>query len=122
MLSICKKQMEIFSNTMLKRFEYRLLEHLRERFPEQTKDLPDEKILFVVQTGMKKAETFGIIYEDDIRRFIEYLVIYGTRLDIREDFQWIGDILHRDDLNGTAKMDRIDTLELQVLRRQLCAG
>ena len=118
MLSIRQEQMDVLSAYMRHQFEQRMIKHLRAKFPDRTKDLPDERIRLVVQDSMRKAKSYNIEYEDDIRRFIEYLVIYGTRLDVREETQWIGDILRRDDLNGTAKMDLIDSRELQVLRGQ----
>ncbi len=121
MLSIRKEQMEVLSAYMRDQFEQRMVEHLRATFPDRTQDIPDEKIRVVVQNSMKRAESYSIEYEDDIRRFIEYLVIYGTRLDTREDARWIGDILRRDDLNGAAKMDLMDRRELQVLRGQTWA-
>ncbi|CDH44861.1 hypothetical protein [Candidatus Contendibacter odensensis] len=116
MLSIRKEQMEVLSGYMREQFEWRMVKHLREKFPDRTKDLADDKIRVVVQSSMKKAEGYGIEYEDDIRRFLEYLVIYGTRLDVREETQWIGDILRRNDLTGTAKMNLIDSRELEALR------
>ncbi|MFO7639967.1 MAG: hypothetical protein R6X17_01465 [Candidatus Competibacteraceae bacterium] len=121
MLAIRQEQMDVLSAYMRDRFEQRMVKHLQEKFPDRTKDLPDEKIRLVVQNSMKKAEIYGIEYEDDIRRFIEYLVIYGTRLDTREETRWIGEILRRDDLTGTAKMDLIDNCELQALRGQTWA-
>ena len=116
MLTIRKEQMDVLSAYSREQFEWRMVKHLREKFPDRTKDLADEKIRVVVQSGMKKAESYGIDYEDDIRQFLEYLVIYGTRLDVREETRWIGDILRRNDLSGAAKMNLIDSRELDALR------
>lgn len=116
MLVIRREQMDVLSAYMRAQFEQRMVNHLRAKFPERTQDLPDERIRSVVQNSTKKAESYGIEYEDDIRRFIEYLVIYGVRLDTREETWWIGDVLRRNDLNGAAKMDLIDHRELQALR------
>jgi hypothetical protein len=118
MLTIRKEQMDVFSAYSCEQFEWRMIKHLREVFHDRTKDLPDEKIRIVIQDSIRKAESYGIEYEDDIRRFIEYLVIYGSRLDTREETRWIGDILRRDDLNGTAKMNLIDGRELEALREK----
>ena len=118
MLTIRKEQMDVLSAYMHHQFEQRMIKHLRAKFPDRTKDLPDERIRLVVQDSIRKAKGYDIEYEDDIRRFTEYLVIYGMRFDVREETRWIGDILRRDDLTGTAKMDLIDSRELQVFRRQ----
>jgi len=101
-------------------FESRMVGHIKNTFPDRIKNVSDEKIRTVIQESSKKAESFGIEYEDDIRRFIEYLVIYGTQLDIKEDIRWLGEILRREDLNGTEKMDMIDDLEFRFVRDQQC--
>ncbi len=93
-----------------------MIRHLRTKFPERTKDLPDERIRLVVQDSARKAQGYGVEHEEDIRRFTEYLVIYGMRFDVREETRWMGDILRRKDLSGPAKMDLIDLRELQMIR------
>jgi hypothetical protein len=118
MLSIRQEQMDVLSAHMRHQFEQRMIKHLRAKFPDRTKDLPDERIRLVVQDSMRKAKGYNIECEDDIRRFTEYLVIYGMRFDVREETRWIGDILRRKDLSGAAKMDLIDIRELQVIRGQ----
>jgi hypothetical protein len=118
MLVIRKEQMDVLSAYTCDQFEQRMIKHLQTKFPDRTKDLPNDRIRLFVQDSMKKAESYHIEYEDDIRRFIEYLVIYGTQLDVGEEPQWIGDILQLNDLDGTAKMNLIDSRELEMLRDQ----
>ena len=119
MLKISDEQMQHFGTLLRGQFEQRIVKHLRKKFPARTQALSDEKIQGVVQTGIKDAESYGIEYENDIRRFIEYLVIYSTQQSTRKETQWIANVLQQDELDGTAKMDRIDDLELQQLRRKL---
>lgn len=116
MLIIRKEQMEALRTSMSRRFEQRMLEHIKNTFPDRIKQVSDEKIRTVIQDSIKKAESYTIEYEDDIRRFIEYLIIYGTQLDTKPETRWIGEILKRTDLTGTAKMDLIDEYELQTIR------
>ena len=115
MLIIRKEQMEALRTSMSRRFEQRMLEHIKNIFPDRIKQVSDEKIRTVIQNSINKAESYSIVYEDDIRRFIEYLIIYGTQLDTKPETRWIGEILQRADLTGTAKMDRIDDYELQTI-------
>jgi hypothetical protein len=117
MLIIRDEQMDVLRAHMRRQYEQHIVKHLREKFPDRTKDLPDKRIRDTMQNGMKKAEGYGLEYEDDIRRFIEYSVMYGTKSDNQEETRWIGDILQRNDLDGTAKMDMIDNCEIEVLRR-----
>ncbi|MFO1350305.1 MAG: hypothetical protein U1F68_06340 [Gammaproteobacteria bacterium] len=108
--------MEVFSTYMLDRFETRMVRHLRETFPDRTEKVSNDKLRDVVKAGMQKAEHYGIEFEDDVRRFLEYLVIYGARLDSKPSTRWLGAILRRQDIDGTHKMDLIDAAELQALR------
>lgn len=117
MLHIRKEQMDVLRAYMCRQFEQRMVKYVRGKFYNQVKDLSDEKIYTFVQYSMNKAKQYCIEYEDDIRRYIEYLVIYGTLLDAREEPQWIVDILQRDDLDGTAKMDLIDNCEMEAIRK-----
>lgn len=116
MLTIRKEQMEAFSAAMSRRFEQRMLEHIRDIFADRTKPVSDEKIRIFIQDSITRAERYTIEYEDDIRRFIEYLVIYGTQFDTKPETRWAGEILQRTDLSGTAKMDMIDDYEMEIVR------
>lgn len=116
MLVIRKEQMETLRASMSRRFERRMLEHIKNNFPDRIRLVSDEIISNVVQDSIRRAESYSIQYEDDIRRFIEYLIIYGTLLDTNQETRWIGEILKRTDITGSAKMDLIDDHELQTLR------
>ncbi len=118
MLILRKEQIDALKAAMRRRFEIRMVEHIRQTFPDHTKNVSDEKIHYAVQEITRKAEGFGIEFEDDIRRFIEYIVIYGTQLDVKEETLWMANILRCDNLNGTTKMDMIDDYELQLVRNQ----
>lgn len=116
MLRIEPHQMALFRGEATRRFEERMTAHLRQRFPERTTSLPDERIVMAVREGRLRAESYEIVLEDDIRRFLEYFVTYGTQLDTADDARWISDILRRADLSGTQKMDVIDSRELRRAR------
>jgi hypothetical protein len=116
MLVIRRAQMDVLRTYMRGQFEQRMVKHLRERFPDRTQDCPDDSLRVVVRNSVKHAESYGIESEEDLRRFLEYVMIYGEQLDRREDTRWIGETLRRHDLDGTAKMDLLDSGELQALR------
>lgn len=114
MLTIRAEQMDAFRGHMRTQYEQRMAKHLREKFPDRTEKVDDKKMHTIVKQGIDKAEGYGIEYEDDIRQFLEYLVIYGPHMDSRKRTKWIGDILRRQDLDGTRKMKLIDETELTV--------
>jgi hypothetical protein len=118
MLKVRKEQMETFRMQMQARFVLRMVDYLRVTFPAQTKNLTDDHLRETVQQGERKAQDYGVVYEDDIRRFLGYVVVYGLTLDSHPQTQWIADILHRHDIDGTVKMDFLDDYELRVTKDQ----
>ena len=117
-MTISKGQMDALGAYTRKQFEQRLAEYIQDKFPGKTKDSTIDEIMILVRKSIEKAEYYGIDHEDDIRRFIEYIMIYGSHMDTDEKSRWIGDILRQMDLGGALKMDLLDRRELQMLRRQ----
>jgi hypothetical protein len=118
MLKVRREQMETFRTQRQARFVQRMVDYLRVTFSTQTKNLTDDHLRETVQQGERKAHDYGIVYEDDIRRFLGYVVVYGLTLDSHPQTQWIADILHRHDIDGTVKMDFLDDYELRVTKDQ----
>jgi hypothetical protein len=114
MLKVRGKQMETFRAQMQARFVRSMMDYLRMTFPTQTKDLTDARLRETVQQGDRTAHDHGIVYEDDIRRFLGYVVVYGLTLERHPHAQEIADVLHRHDIDGTVKMDFLDDYELRV--------
>ncbi len=108
MLIIRKEQMDIFGRYMLKQFEDRMVLHLRSAFPKQTKDKPEPDLRLIIQLGIEKAASYDVEGEDDVQRYLGYMVIYGPDFDRNRQTSWAGDILRIENLHGKLKMDRID--------------
>ena len=116
MLTISPVQMRHFGEVSRDRFVQRMALHLRTRFAQRAADLSDEGLTAQIELGMAEAQGHGVVYEDDIRRYLEYLVIYGAPLDQQATVTGLADILHDEALSGSAKLDLIDDAVLQQLR------
>ncbi len=116
MLSISSRQMQDFQAQARQRFVQDTALHLRTTFPQRTADLPDEKLHALVESGMEEAAQHGVDYKDDIRRYLEYMVIYGAPLDQLPQMAWVGRILRRHTLSGSEKLKLIGEHELAMLR------
>jgi hypothetical protein len=114
MLAIRPEQMDALGDQSRKQFLQRMADFLRDKFSDRAKKTDNGQIDTFVERGVDKAETYGIEYEDDIRQFLEYLVIYGPDMDVQMETAWIGDILRRADIDGTYKMKLIDETELTL--------
>ncbi|MEZ5582695.1 MAG: hypothetical protein R3F37_07930 [Candidatus Competibacteraceae bacterium] len=116
MLIIRREQMDRLGQQMEKVFAKRMVTYLRDAYPERTQKVDDERLAEVVQHGIEKAQSHNVEYEDDIRRFLDYMMLYGPKMDSQSSTSWIGNILRRADLDGTEKMDLLDECELKNMK------
>ena len=104
MLTIRKEQMQVLGEYMLQMFKNRMIRHLREAFLVQLEKITDEELCALVDTGIEKAEYYGIKAEDDVQNFLEFMVSYSPDFDTNPETSWAGSILSRKDLEGSSKM------------------
>ena len=116
MLNIRPDQMEVLSAVMRSGFEQRMLTHLRHRFPAPTNGRSDEQILVFIRYGIDRSAAYGITLDQDVARYLEYMMMYGARFDADPRYAWAARILQDADLSGTTKMDRVDEYDQFVLR------
>ena len=108
MLIIGKDQMEMFSKNMLIRFEDRMVAHLQTTFPDQMKDMSEPDLRVTIQAGIDSAAQYGVTTEDDVPRYLEYMVTYGSDFDTNPKTSWAGEILRTESIDGSVKMDLLD--------------
>jgi len=116
MLIIREEQMSALSQAMLKQFEDRMVVHMSKNFQDETREISEVELRALIQEGIEQAEQYQITLEYDVRRYLEFMVIYGQNFDTNHDTAWAGEILHAKELDGTAKMDLIDERELEMVR------
>jgi hypothetical protein len=114
---IRKEQLDVLSQYMLSGFHQRMERHLRAEYPDQTKGMSDEKLHDLVVTGSERATGYGITDTNDVRRFLEYVAVYGVDFGKTPNSLWAEPFLLSKGLTGTAKMNEIDAHKLFVLSR-----
>jgi hypothetical protein len=119
MLKIRETQMKTLREYTLRQFENRMVAHLRTTFQKQTHDLSEAELRVRIRTGVHHAAHYNITIEDDVRRYLEYVTMYGPDFDANPQTAWAGEILRTQNLNGGEKMDRIDEYDLFGSRGQL---
>ena len=105
---IRRQQMEVFGDYMRRQFEWRMVHHLRARFPNETMLLDEDSLQDLVVSGIRQAEDYGIDVEEDIRRYLEYMMVLSRDFDTNPHTAWASDILRRGNIDGSRKMDEID--------------
>ena len=108
MLVIRDEQIEALDESMLRSFKNHMVSHLRKVCPEETSGMSDEELRALIQGGIDKAESYEIFEDDDVRRFLEYMLILSPDFDQDSSFPEIREILNNEEMDGTEKMDEID--------------
>ena len=108
MLVIRDEQMKAMQKYMLAKFARRMFLHLRENFPEETSDISDEELSTLIETGIKKAESYSIVEHEDIQGFLELMITRGTNFHEDDDHPEIQQILSNTEMANEEKIDEID--------------
>ena len=112
MLTLRPEQIEVLRAAMRKSYEDRLIRHLTKLFPEAIKkmidpDGQDKPLRQFIDAGIKKAESFNIRAERNVTLFIDLMVGISPDFFQQRDMTWVRNILRKETLTETEKMDLI---------------
>jgi hypothetical protein len=107
-----RTQIDALERYMLEGFILRMSARLRDEFPRDTAALAPAELRTVIENAIAKAETYGVTDEADVERYLEFAARYGADFDVAQQTAWAGEVLRRDDLSGTEKMNTLDDHEL----------
>ena len=107
MFTIRRTQMETFSRALEDASLRRMVAHLRERFGTElaARGLVEPDLEPLARLGLDAARSHGVVLEDDVRRYLECMVILGPDFD--REVNWAGEVLRDEERDGTRKMDAI---------------
>jgi hypothetical protein len=108
MLTIRKEQLEVFQMASRKQFQEKMRSHLRKVFVEQTAERSDHDLWAFVEAGIKRAQQYKIVCEDDVQRYLECMMTYGQDFDSNPKLKWASIALRAHNITGTQKMDFIE--------------
>jgi hypothetical protein len=107
MLKIRPEQMEAFEAAAVKRFEDRMVEHLRNFSPKHAQVLDEEQLRTVVRYGIEHAESHNLTSERSIRVYTETMLMLGGNFDVDPQYPWAAEILGRAEEDQVARIDAI---------------
>jgi hypothetical protein len=109
MLVIRREQMEALAQATMQHFVRGRVRHLETHFGRHLTGhgLTGPRLEAAVQSGIADAQRYGVVFEHDIARYLEFVALLGPAFDEDPVNDWAEDILQRDDLDGTAKVNRI---------------
>jgi len=103
MLTIRKQQMAAFERAEIKKFEDRMVIHLKKFFPRQCAALGDFKLRETIRYGIKRAAAYGITAEREVYKYTDLMIVLGRDFDTDQRLPWAGEIL-RGRKNPVAKI------------------
>ncbi|HYO55259.1 hypothetical protein [Archangium sp.] len=109
MFRLSKEQLQALSLHLQDDFLKRTASHLLANFPAELAKhgLQSNQLEQLIQRGVNEAESFGVVHEHDVRLYIECMVVLHPRFAWAQDTPWFGEVLRREDLSGTEKMDMV---------------
>jgi hypothetical protein len=109
MFRLSHEQLQALSSRAQDDFLKRTTSHLLDNFSAELSrhELRSNQVEELVQRGVEEAKSFGVEHEEDVRLYIECMLVVHPRFASARDTPWFGEILQREDLSGTEKMDRI---------------
>lgn len=105
MLVIRSEQIAVFKDHMAKSFENHMIMHVKKYFSDDCELLGQEKVREVIAYGLNRAESYGMVLEYDVSRYINLMFTFGRDYDVDPDCPWTAGILGNNRLSGPAKMD-----------------
>ena len=102
--------MRALEGEMQRRFEVGMESYLRSAYADKLESKTSEDVQNLIRQGITRSEHYGIVIENDVSRYIAFMVTYGTEFDCAE--AWVAEILQTPGINGTQKMDRIQEYDM----------
>ncbi len=109
MFRLSNEQLQALSSHVQDDFLKRTTSHLLGNFSAELArhGLRSSQVEEFVQWGVKEARSFGVVHEEDVRLYVECMLVVHPRFAWSQDTPCFGEILQREDLSGTEKMDRV---------------
>ena len=104
---------------MLKQFKRSMVDFLRNRHFDYFKDFDPEAMHNYVSAGVEQAKRYGLTKRGEVRAFFGFLVSYGTEFGINEESSWAANILNRDNLTSSEKIQFLDQADLKQQRENI---
>lgn len=115
MLKIRKEQSDALSRSLVDRFVRQVVSHLEDDLKEYIDRLgiDDGNLEDFVRLGMEKSKNYGIVFEEDIERYIECMVVFGPDFDHNLKYPWAENILNDKEKDGEQKVEELSWFALQ---------
>ena len=84
-----------------------MVNHLRQRFPEKTRDILDSILRATIKKGIRSAELYEINTEINVEKYIDLMFILGLDFDVSSKTKWAGELLSNKEMPPDERINRI---------------
>ena len=110
MLTIRKKQMAAFQQTMEVRFEDWMIRHLKAKYPKKAVELDNDSMRKVIHRGIGRAESHGITDEQHLVTYLELVFELGMDFEELPEMSWARQIFDNPTIPGKDKIPLIQQI------------
>ncbi len=96
--------MKTLEASVLENFRRTLLAHLRETFPEETKNLSDDALLKIIDSEIERGRIYQVTTQRAIMLFTDLRFFRTPHFEQAADMEWAKKILENKELDGEVKM------------------
>lgn len=104
MLTIRKEQLAVLAAEEMRKFENRLLVHVKKCFPEQYREEEEAKIRKTLQYGVQRAAAHRFSCEREICKYIDLMLVFGSDFDRSS---WASSVLDNPEIGPKRKMKQL---------------
>ncbi len=114
------EQMAEFEKASVHNWENRMVDYIRQFSPRHGRLVEHEHLREAVQLAMQNAGEYGITAQTHLRRYIELMVLLGSRFDRDEQYSWASTVLTDEGIDDPdVKMARLDYEAVQYIEMAL---
>ena len=109
MFQVSHEHISAFAQDRVDAFALSMVNRLRTQFAKELVEhaIVNEQLLPIVRRAMTDGACYGVIGEMDLELYVDCIALFGPGFDQNATYPWLGETLHRKDLDGTGKMDLI---------------
>lgn len=115
MLTIRKEQFAVFQQHELGKFEDPTYLRLNELYPEKCQDFGETRLRRLIRYGVQRAASYKIGAPDDVRTYIDVMMLLGPDFDKDPAYAWAAEILNDAEVtNSNLRVTRLHETALKT--------
>lgn len=117
MFVLKNQQIEVYKEIALKNFEDKMLNHIKEFFPNHFNMIPEDCIREIIQLGYEKAKGYGFTTQRNVCLYINIMLVVGSNFDVDPMYSWVSTHLVDSGDYPNVRMNRLSDESFKMLEK-----